>query len=101
MNGSHPVCKCKLDYSGINCEIMSNSLMVRKFILDTSTIIAICFLVCFAIMVLCCDLTAYFLMKKKKIQYEINHKPKIKSLHYYPHVYAYAYVYAYIMLHIF
>ena len=67
MNGSQPVCKCKLDYSGINCEIESTSLIIRKSIIDASTIIAIIVLVSFVIMILCFDYTKYFLMKKKKI----------------------------------
>jgi len=74
MNGSQPVCKCKLDYSGINCEIISNSLMVKKCIINASTIIAICFLVCFAIMVLCCDYTKYFLIKKNNKKKETRNK---------------------------
>ena len=81
MNGSQPVCKCKIDYSGVNCEIMSNSLIIRKSIIDASTIIAIIVLVSFAMMILCLDYTKYFLMKDKKI---FKKKPILAKFHYHP-----------------
>ena len=81
MNGSQPVCKCKLDYSGMNCEIMSTSLIVRNSIINVATIIAIICLVCLILLILFFDYTKYFLMNKKKL---IKKKQEIKKFHYHP-----------------
>ena len=62
MNGTQPICKCKSDYSGVNCEIISSSLATRKSIINASTIIAIISLVCLAITIVSMDFTKYFMM---------------------------------------
>ena len=41
MNDTQPVCKCLMDYYGAKCELMSSSLVVRKAIINVSTIIVI------------------------------------------------------------
>ena len=66
MNGTQPNCKCFSDYSGINCDIKSASLIIKKSIISASTIIAIAVLVCFAILVFCFDYVKYCLMRNKK-----------------------------------
>jgi hypothetical protein len=82
MNGSEPMCKCKNGYSGIKCEIASTSLIVRKIIINVSTIIAIVVMISFIILVLFFDFTKYFLMKKK--QKVVKKKSKIEKLFYHP-----------------
>jgi hypothetical protein len=78
MNGSQPMCKCILGYSGVRCEIVSTFLTVRKYIIDSSTILAIIVLICFLLMVLFFDYTRYFMSikpikkKTKKVSSWIN-----------------------------
>jgi len=81
MNGTQPMCKCLMDYSGINCEIMSTSLAVKKAIIDVSTIIAIAVMMCYVILILCFDYTKYFLFKNQK---PIKKKKQIEKAHYHP-----------------
>ena len=85
VNGSQIQCKCFTGYSGVKCELMSNSLMTQKAIISASTIIAIVVLVLFGIMILCFDFTKYFLIKNRK-QKEPPKKRKmvIEKLHYKP-----------------
>ena len=81
MNGSQAMCKCKLDYSGVNCEIMSTSLTVRKAIINGATIIAIVVLACFILLIIFFDYTKYFLMNNKK---SITTDNKKKKFYYHP-----------------
>jgi hypothetical protein len=66
MNETQAFCKCFNDFSGINCEIMSTSMVVEKSIISASSIIAIVVMVSYIIMILCFDYTKYCLMKNKK-----------------------------------
>ena len=91
MNESQAMCKCKLDYSGVNCEIMSTSLIVRKAIINVTTIIAIVVLVCYTLFIICFDFTKYFVMKDKnrikasrKYQRSISRENELKKLYYHP-----------------
>jgi hypothetical protein len=64
MNGSQPVCKCIMGYSGVNCEILSTFLVVRKVVLTTASIVAIAVISCFMITIIGFDFTKYFLIKQ-------------------------------------
>jgi hypothetical protein len=64
MNGTRPICKCLLDYSGIKCEIMSTSLVVKNAIINAATLIAIVVLVSFGLLILFFDYTKYFLSQR-------------------------------------
>jgi len=81
MNGTQPMCKCLMDYSGINCETMSTSLAVKKAIIDVATIIAITVMVCYVILIFCFDYTKYFLFKNQK---PLKKKKQIEKAHYHP-----------------
>ena len=80
MNGTQPICKCFMDYSGTNCETMSTSLIVKKTIISGTTIISIVIMVCLSIVILCFDYTKFSLMKKP-----IKKKPVIKKFKYKKH----------------
>jgi hypothetical protein len=67
MNETQPLCKCFIDYSGSNCEIMSTSLFVRKSIINVSTLIAILVLVIFIVLLFCFDFTKYFFTKNHRL----------------------------------
>jgi hypothetical protein len=82
MIGSEPMCKCKNGYSGIKCEIMSTSLIVKKVIINVSTIIVIITMIGFIILVLFFDYTKYFMIRKK--QQIVKKKSIIKKLIYHP-----------------
>jgi hypothetical protein len=77
VNGSQPMCKCILGYSGVNCEIVSTFLVVRKYIIDLSTLIAIIVLGSYIVLVIFFDLTKYFMNKKKDLRK--SKPPKKKS----------------------
>jgi hypothetical protein len=77
MNGSQPVCKCIMGYSGVNCEIISSSLAVRKIIINVSAIIAFVVIAFFIFTILVFDYTKYFLMMKP-----IKKKQEIKKFQY-------------------
>ncbi len=79
MNGSQPMCKCMMGYSGIRCEIISTSLVVRKYIIDSSTIITIIVLASYIVFVVFLDCTKYFIIKKKRQPIK---SPKIKKFYY-------------------
>jgi hypothetical protein len=81
MNGTKPMCKCFMDYSGNNCEIMSTSLVVKKAIINVSTITAIIVIVCFIIMIISFDYTKYFLMRNKIM---IKKRAEIIKFQYHP-----------------
>ena len=66
MNGTQPICKCFMDYSGAKCEIISTSLIVRKAFTSLATFLAILVLVCFLIMIFCFDFIKYYLMRNMK-----------------------------------
>jgi len=78
LNGSQPVCICIMGYSGVNCEILSTFLVVRKFVLTTASIIAIIVITCYIFTIIGFDLTKYFLIKqpvkrpKKRIFFKYN-----------------------------
>ena len=57
MNDTQPVCKCKSEYSGVNCEIMSSYLVFQKSVVWLTTIIAIIILGVFAVIVIFLDFT--------------------------------------------
>jgi hypothetical protein len=82
MNGTQPMCKCLMDYFGTKCEIMSTSLVVKNFIINASTIIAIIVLVCFIILVLCFDYTKYF-MADKDVTIKMNYE-QYRQFRYHP-----------------
>ena len=65
VNGTQPLCKCLMGYSGVNCEILSTELVAIKVITKTTTIIAIVVMGCFVIVVIIFDYTKYFLIKNK------------------------------------
>jgi len=67
VNGSQPMCKCLMGYTGVRCENKSTFLVVRKYIIDLSTLIAIIVLISFMLLVLFFDYTRYF-MKIKPIK---------------------------------
>ena len=69
--------KCKKEYSGINCEIMSTALVVRNAIINVTSLIAIIFIVCFILLILFFDYTKYFVMSKRN---KMN--VKVKRFHY-------------------
>jgi len=79
VNGTRPMCKCLKEYSGIKCELQSTSMVVRKAIINASSIIAIIVLVCFIILVFFFDYTKYLLTKNKKPKKKTS---QIKRLHY-------------------
>ncbi len=81
MNETKPVCKCFMDFSGINCETMSTSLVVKKAIINVSTIVAILVMVCFMIIILGFDYTKYFLMKNQVLTVK---KQEINKFQYHP-----------------
>ena len=82
MNGTQPMCKCFMDYSGTNCEIMSTSLIVKKAIISTTTIIAIIVMICYVVVIFCFDYTKYCLMGNNKTNKK--KKPIIKRFRYNP-----------------
>ena len=82
VNGSQPVCNCILGYSGVNCEIISSSLAVRKSIINAASIIAIIVITCYIFTIIGFDFTKYFLMKNKKQVQKKNQK--INKIHYHP-----------------
>ena len=82
VNGSQPVCSCIIGYSGVNCEIISSSLAVRKSIINVATIIAIIVITCYIFTIIGFDFTKYFLMKEKK--QPIKNKQQIQTLIYHP-----------------
>ncbi len=63
MNGSQPECNCIMGYSGLNCEIISSSLVVRKSIINAATLIAIIVITCYILTIIGFDFTKYFWMK--------------------------------------
>jgi hypothetical protein len=79
MNGSQPMCKCLMGYSGVNCEVISTFVIIRKYIVDSSTIITIIVLIGFILTVLFFDYTKYFVMNKP-----LKKKPRIKRFKYNP-----------------
>ena len=81
MNGTQPVCKCFKDFSGINCEIMSTSLVVRKSIISATSIIAIVVMICYAMVILCFDYTRYCLKKNSRREF-IHREGEIKRFIY-------------------
>jgi hypothetical protein len=52
-------CYCKSYFSGDECEIMSNALKTIHGIISTATILAICILIAFALLILFFDYTAW------------------------------------------
>jgi hypothetical protein len=66
VNGTQPMCKCLMGYSGVNCEMLSTELVAKKVITKTTTIIAIVVMGCYVLVVIFFDYTKYFLMKNKK-----------------------------------
>ena len=66
VNGTQPMCKCLMDYSGKICEIQSTTLAVTKAIVNVSSILAIIVLVSYAILIFCFDFTKYFVIKNDK-----------------------------------
>jgi hypothetical protein len=66
VNGTQPMCKCLMGYSGVNCEILSTALAAKKVITKTTTIFAIIVMVCFVMIVIFFDYTKFFLMKNEK-----------------------------------
>ena len=82
MNGSQPMCKCKNGYSGVKCEIASTSLIVRKVIINVSTVIVIVVMISLIILVLFFDYTKYILIKKN--EKKVQKKSIIKKLIYHP-----------------
>jgi hypothetical protein len=82
MNGSQPMCKCIMGYSGVNCEILSSSLAVRKSIINAATIIAIIVITCYILTIIGFDFTKYFLLKEKKKP--IKNQKQIQTLIYHP-----------------
>jgi hypothetical protein len=81
MNGTQPMCKCLMGFSGTKCELTSNALVMRNAIINASTIIAITFLVCFIIIILVFDYTKYFLIRNQK---PIKKEQKITKFKYHP-----------------
>jgi hypothetical protein len=69
VNDTKPECKCLMGYSGTKCEILSTSLVVRKAIINASSIIAIIVFAFLVILIIAFDYTKFFLMKQpaKKI----------------------------------
>ena len=65
MNDTQTSCKCCKGYSGQNCEIISNSLLVKKSIISVTTILAIIIMVSYVIMIVCFDFTKYFSIRKR------------------------------------
>jgi preprotein translocase subunit SecG len=86
VNGTQPMCKCLMGYSGVNCEILSTALAAKKVITRTTTIIAIIVMVCFVLIVIFFDYTKYFLMKNKSnIKKKTNKKKHdLKRFYYKP-----------------
>ena len=84
MNDTQPFCKCKTQYSGVNCEIMSNYLVFQKGVVWLTTIICIIVIVCLIMIVLGFDFTKYFLMNKNKGNKPAQRKPVIKRYIYHP-----------------
>ena len=66
MNETQAFCKCFNDYTGVNCEIMSTSMVVEKSIISASSIIAIVVMVSYITIILCFDYTKYCLMKNMR-----------------------------------
>jgi amino acid transporter len=81
MNDTQPECKCFMEYSGIKCETMSNSLAVKKAIINVSTIIAILVLACFIALVLFFDYTKHNAKTNRNF---ISMKPEFKNFRYHP-----------------
>jgi hypothetical protein len=71
-----------MGYSGVNCEIISSSLAVRKSIINAATIIAIIVITCYILTIIGFDFTKYCLMKNKK--QPIKNKQQIQALIYHP-----------------
>jgi hypothetical protein len=82
MNGTLPVCKCIMGYSGVNCEILSTFLVIRKSIINTATIIAIIVITCYIFTIIGFDFTKYFLLKEKK--QPIKNQKQLQTLIYHP-----------------
>jgi hypothetical protein len=84
MNDTQIMCKCKKEYSGINCEIMSTALVVRNTIINVASLIAIIFIACLIILVLFFDYTKYFVMSKRINSKERINQVEMKTFHYHP-----------------
>ena len=66
MNGAEPACKCRQDYSGNNCEIISTSLAIKKSFITVASSLAIAIIACFILTVICLDFLKYYVMQNKK-----------------------------------
>jgi len=84
MNETEIMCKCKKDYSGINCEIMSTALVVRNTIINVASLIAIIFIACLILLVLFFDYTKYFVMSKQVNKNESINQVEMKTFYYHP-----------------
>ncbi len=81
MNETQSFCKCFKDYTGLSCEIMSTSLVIRKAFISVTTIIAIVVMACYVIMILCFDFTKYC-VKKNENETKNKQIPLIKRFNY-------------------
>jgi uncharacterized membrane protein YukC len=84
MNDTQIMCKCKKDYSGTNCEIMSTALVVRNTIVNVASLIAIIFIACLILLVLFFDYTKYFVMSKQVNKNESINQVEMKTFYYHP-----------------
>ena len=60
-----PKCVCFSSYEGENCETVNESLKITKQVISIASIIAICFLVCFYLMIVLLDILRIFWIKNK------------------------------------
>ena len=62
-----PKCVCFSSYEGESCQTMSESLKITKKVISTASIIAICVLVCFYLIVILSDLHRIFFIKRNNV----------------------------------
>jgi hypothetical protein len=80
VNGSQPMCKCIMGYTGVRCENKSTFLVVRKYIIDSSTLIAIIVIASYMVLMIFLDCSRYFTSN----QVLDKRQAKIKRLYYTP-----------------
>jgi len=65
VNGTQPMCKCFMGYSGVNCEILSIEMLVRTIIVRTASVIAFIVIGFYVLIVILFDYTKFFHIKNK------------------------------------